>query len=219
MSKPSISQQGCSQADILSWKEPSLRSAQQTPKNVTTAHSRASKFVPSVATVQKKSAARGTTITKEPSVKSVPELPKIITPKSSCSSRPAPSTLQSESVASTLCVTQKTADMDSMVQSASHHLDSRNDRNSKHTSSTSQSLIAPLSPLVHDDLWHSITTEFPVLAEYLKETQLDQKLPEILSNIFKLKQLPFNPYAQLMYDVRPTMERYSNTYISMITIQ
>ncbi|XP_065886420.1 uncharacterized protein [Dysidea avara] len=218
MSKPSVSQQDI-QADILSWKESSLKSAQQAP----TVHSRASRpSARSLTSVQKNSTAstHRTTVSKEPSIKSIQEVPKIVTTTSSRTSRPVPSAitrLQNESIASTPHSTQGTIDVEtktSMVQTASHCLDSRNDGNSQHTGSTSRSLIAPLSPLIHDDLWHSVSTEFPVLAEYLKEMQLDQKLPEVLSNIFKLKLLPFSPYSQLMCDVRPIMERYQQASVT-----
>jgi len=219
MSKPSSCQprsQQDSQADILSWTEPSSKSVQQsTPKSVTAVHSRASRpAVPTSRTakslsVQGKSGAstqRTTAVSKEPSVKPVQEVPKIVTTASSGTlNRLVPST-RNESIASS----HGTADMEtrtSMVQSASHRSDLRNDRSSPHTSFTSQSLNPPLSPLIHDDLWQSISNEFPALAEYLKETKLDQKLPEVLSNVFKLKQLPFSPYPQLMCDVRPILER------------
>lgn len=214
MSEQSVSQQG-GQADILSWKESSLKSA---TKNVTTAHSRASKLVSSAgsSSVQKKSTAsthRAATISKQLSVKSVQEAPKIITTVSSFTSRPVTSTItrhQSESFASTSRGTKRTKDVEtktSMIQNTSHRSNSKNNGNSQDTSSTSQSFTAPLSPLMYEDLWHSLSSEFPAVAEYLKEMQVDQKLPEVLNNIFKLKQLPFSPYAQLMCDIRPTMER------------
>ena len=72
--------------------------------------------------------------------------------------------------------------------------------------STESKVTAQL--LKHDNIWYEVKEEFPLLDDYFQETKLDKQLSQILTNLFKLKQLPFSPFCQLMCELRPTMERY-----------
>lgn len=89
--------------------------------------------------------------------------------------------------------------------------------------STSQHISSPQSKvttqlLEQDTIWCKLEEEFPVLADYFREMKLDKQLPQILNNLFKLKQLPFSPFCQLMHELRPTMERYSARHINILLI-
>ena len=96
----------------------------------------------------------------------------------------------------------------SVVPSSSHHSSSTKvgGASSRHISTVQSRVTAQL--LKQDDIWHKMKEQFPVLTEYIQEMQLDKQLPQLLTNLFKLKQLPFSPYSQLMRELRPTMERY-----------
>ena len=72
--------------------------------------------------------------------------------------------------------------------------------------------------LEQDNIWYKIKKEFPTLTDYFQKMQGDKRLPQILTNLFKMKQLPFNPYSQLMCELSPIMERYSIVMIIMSTI-
>ena len=80
-------------------------------------------------------------------------------------------------------------------------------------SSTNQLISTPQSKvtaqlLEQDDVWHKIKEEFPILADYLQEMKLNKQLSQMLTNLFKLKQLPFSPFGWLICQLRPIMERY-----------
>ena len=96
----------------------------------------------------------------------------------------------------------------SVVPSSSHHSSSTEvgGASSQHISTAQSRVTAQL--LKQDDIWHKMKEQFPVLTEYIQEMQLDKQLPQLMTNLFKLKQLPFSPYSQLMHELRPTMERY-----------
>ena len=78
---------------------------------------------------------------------------------------------------------------------------------SQHISTPQSGVTTQL--LEQDNIWYKIKEEFPALTDYFQEMQVDKRLPQILTNLFKMKQLPFNPYSQLMCELRPTMERYA----------
>ena len=85
---------------------------------------------------------------------------------------------------------------------------------SQHISSSQSKITAQL--LEQDTIWYKLEEEFPIVADYFRETKLNKQLPQILSNIFKLNQLPFSPFSQLMCELRPTMERYSACHLNFL---
>ena len=85
---------------------------------------------------------------------------------------------------------------------------------SQHISSPQSKVTAQL--LEQDAIWCKLEEGFPVLADYFQEMKLDKQLPQILNNLFKLKQLPFSPFCQLMHELRPTMERYGACHINIL---
>ena len=95
----------------------------------------------------------------------------------------------------------------SIVPSSSHHSSSAEVGGASHNISTPQSRVT-VQLLEQDNIWSKVKEQFPVLTEYIQEMQLDEQLPQLLNNLFKLKQLPFSPYSHLMCELRPTMERY-----------
>ena len=84
---------------------------------------------------------------------------------------------------------------------------------SQHVSTPQSKVTAQL--LEQDNIWYKLREEFPVLADYFQEMKLDKQLPQMLTNLFKLKQLPFSPFCQLMCELRPTMERYHHYIITI----
>lgn len=92
----------------------------------------------------------------------------------------------------------------SVIPSPSHHSSSGG---ASQITSTSLSRIGA-QLLEQDSIWCEIKQEFPTLTDYFQEMQLDKKVSQMLTNLFRLKQLPFSPYSQLMCELRPTMERY-----------
>ena len=98
-----------------------------------------------------------------------------------------------------------------VVPSSSHHsysieISAEMGGASQHISTPQSGVTAQL--LEQDNIWYKIK-EFPALTDYFQEMQVDKRLAQILTNLFKMKQLPFNPYSQLMCELRPTMERYA----------
>ena len=77
---------------------------------------------------------------------------------------------------------------------------------STHISTPQSKVTAQL--LEQDNILYKLTEEYPVLADYFQEMKLDKQLPQMLADLFKLKQLPFSPFCQLICELRPTMERY-----------
>ena len=99
-----------------------------------------------------------------------------------------------------------------VVPSPSHHsysieISAEMGGASQHISTPQSGVTAQLPE--QDNIWYKIKEEFPTLTDYFQEMQVDKRLPQILTNLFKMKQLPFNPYSQLMCELRPTMERYA----------
>ena len=79
--------------------------------------------------------------------------------------------------------------------------------------SSNQHITTPKSKataqlLEQNNVWHKIKEEFPILADYLEEMKLNKQLSQMLTNLFKLKQLPFSPFCWLICQLRPIMERY-----------
>lgn len=96
-----------------------------------------------------------------------------------------------------------------VVPSSYHHSSSTEvgGASSRQISTPQSKVTAQL--LEQDNIWYKMKEQFPVLTEYIQEMELDKQLPQLLTNLFKLKQLPFSPYSQLMCELRPTMERYN----------
>ena len=97
----------------------------------------------------------------------------------------------------------------SVIPSPFHH--SSSGGASQNTSTSPSRIGAQMSEC--DSIWYEIKQEFPTLADYFQEMQLDKQVPQMLTNLFRLKQLPFSPYSQLMCELLPTMERYGMFYV------
>jgi len=93
------------------------------------------------------------------------------------------------------------------IPSPSRHSSSTKIGRASQNTSTSLSRIGT-QLLECDSIWYEIKQEFPTLADYFEEMQLDKLVPQKINNLFRLKQLPFSPYSQMMCQLRPTMERY-----------
>lgn len=134
--------------------------------------------------------------------------------KNKKSASPMPSNYVSKSVSQ---CSNKPPPTSSVVPNPSHHSSSTGMGEASNYTSLPQSGI---TQLLEPDVkwWCEIKKEFPKLADYFQEMQLDKELPQLLTNLFKLNQLPFSPYSQLMCKLRPTMERYVHNLFQDLTL-